>query len=162
MPIKYTCPKCGRRFTQWGAEKAGFKCPTDQWATKDHPAEVELVRLGPSEDRPSRRPALKKGARKLAVSLPAGYGDEGIMPDVDELDGAAEFPPSGENFDEAESEDDEAFDEEAAPDVIGEAVVGDEVVAVEEELGEVIDIGDSNAEEELEGAEEPIEEEWSE
>jgi predicted nucleic acid-binding Zn-ribbon protein len=27
MTVKYRCPKCERKFVDWGAEKLGFKCP---------------------------------------------------------------------------------------------------------------------------------------
>jgi len=27
MTVKYRCPKCERKFIDWGAEKLGFKCP---------------------------------------------------------------------------------------------------------------------------------------
>lgn len=37
MPVKYECPKCGRRFTEWGAEKVGFKCPKISGVPKTTP-----------------------------------------------------------------------------------------------------------------------------
>ncbi|MCC6797208.1 MAG: hypothetical protein IT366_18975 [Candidatus Hydrogenedentes bacterium] len=163
MAIKYVCPKCNRRFTQWGAEKFGFKCPDDEWRPKDHPEDVELVRLGPSDDRPSRRPALKKGARKLAVSLPAGYGDETAVSEVDDLETAAEFQGGGGDFEDAEVEDDEAADEEVAAEAVIEPT-GDEEIPADAELGEEIDIegeeGESGDEESTEG--ETVEEDWQE
>lgn len=158
MPVKYTCPKCNRRFTEWGAEKFGYKCPGDQWCPKDRPAEIELVRLGPSEDRPSRRPTLKKGARKLAVALPT-YSDDTIAPDIDDLETAAEFQAEPEGFEEAE-EDEETFDEEPVVEPLGVPGVVDDVVAVEEALTEDVDIDEAGAPEDIDETEEPIDEEW--
>jgi hypothetical protein len=162
MPIKYTCPKCNRRFTQWGAEKFGFKCPNDQWCPKDHPADIELVRLGPSDDRPTRRPSLKKGARKLVVSLPAGYGDEGIAPDAEDLETAAEFQGAASGLEDAEVDDDEAAEEDVVPEVVLE-VVPDEVVVADPELGDAIDLDDAEGDDaEVVVADETVEEEWHE
>ena len=161
MAIKYVCPKCNRRFTQWGAEKFGFKCPDDEWRPKDHPNDIELVRLGPSDDRPSRRPALKKGARKLAVSLPAGYGDEPAVSEVDDLETAAEFQSAGGDFEDAEVEDEETADEE----VVVEAVIapaGDEEIPADAELGDEIDIEgeEGEAADEAVSEGETVEEDW--
>ena len=161
MAIKYTCPKCNRRFTQWGAEKFGFKCPNDEWCPKDHPADIELVRLGPSEDRPSRRPALKKGARKLAVSLPAGYGDEGVMPDAEDLDTAAEFQETGGGFEDSEVDEEDVSEDEAVPEVAIEGAIEEEVPA-DADLGEGIDIEGDEGGEDVVGDEETVEEEWQE
>ncbi|NUM55070.1 MAG: hypothetical protein HUU46_15600 [Candidatus Hydrogenedentes bacterium] len=159
MAVKYVCPKCNRRFTQWGAEKYGFKCPDDQWRPKDHPDDVELVRLGPSEDRPARRPALKKGARKLAVSLPAGYGDEAVS-DVGDLETAAEFDSTDTGFEDTESDEDEGTDEEVVAETVLE--VESEEVAADAELGEAIDVEGGEGDEEIVADEETVEEEWQE
>ena len=63
MPAKYECPVCGRRFTEWGAEKVGFGCPGDEWCPKERPDKIELVRVGASEDRPKKKPSLKRQRR---------------------------------------------------------------------------------------------------
>jgi hypothetical protein len=163
MPGKYVCPKCGRRFTEWGAEKFGFKCPTDEWSPKDHPEGVELVKVGLSEDKPTRRPTLKRG-RKVAVAAPSTYTDEeGIVPDIEDLEVA--LGPSGEGdeeFEEAEVEEEEAFVEAGAPDEIEAVVVSDEAVAVDVEIeSDEIDLGEGG-EDAIEGGEDVIEEEWTE
>ncbi len=131
MPVKYECPKCGRRFTEWGAEKVGFKCPKDQWCPKDHPDDVELIRVGPSDESASRRPTLKRTPRKIApVKAPAVDldEDETLAPDLDELDGGdaldEEDDETGVIDDEEEgaaveaddSDADEEIDEDDAPD----------------------------------------------
>lgn len=81
MPVKYHCAKCGRRFVDWGAEKLGFKCPDC--------GDQELVRIGVSDDRPSRRASLKRGSRKAVVAAPVELDDElaaadGVPLEVDE------------------------------------------------------------------------------
>lgn len=165
MPVKYVCPKCNRRFTEWGAEKYGFKCPDDEWRAKDHPNDVELVRLGPSDDRPTRRPALKKGARKLAVSLPAGYGDETPVSEVGDIETAAEFVDTDEAFDDADSdEEEESVDEEVVVVAAGES----EVVAagVDSDLVDdsiVLEVADDEGDADDDSAgEESVEEDWQE
>ena len=94
MPVKYECPKCGRRFTEWGAEKVGFKCPKDQWCSKDHPDDIELVRVGSSDEGLSRRPTLKRTPRKIAqpkAPVMELDEDEALVPDVDEIEADDEF-----------------------------------------------------------------------
>jgi hypothetical protein len=98
MPvIKYRCPKCGRRFTEWGAEKAGFRCPSDQWSGKDQVCDGELVRLGrePAAPQPTlqRRPAPSKakvaaetGAEDELASSDANSADEELEEDVLDTD----------------------------------------------------------------------------
>ena len=88
MPVKYECSKCGRRFTEWGAEKVGFKCPKDQWSPADHPDDLELVRVGTSDEGFSRRPTLKRAPRKLAPKKTPKVQlneDEALVPDIDEM-----------------------------------------------------------------------------
>ncbi|MDZ4859694.1 MAG: hypothetical protein SGI88_11995 [Candidatus Hydrogenedentes bacterium] len=162
MANKYMCPKCNRRFTEWGAEKYGFKCPDDQWRPKEHANDVELVRVGPSEDRPSRRPSLKKGARKLVVAMPAGYGDEPVISGVDDLETAAEFHQTESNFDDTDTDEDEVLDDEPAVVPVGEVVVGEDAVVVEEDIGVEIDVVGGEADEDAVVVEEVIEEEWTE
>jgi hypothetical protein len=57
MPVKYQCPKCERRFVEWGAQKLNFKCPTCP--------DEELVRLGGIEGQTLQPPRLKRRAAKI-------------------------------------------------------------------------------------------------
>ena len=52
MPVKYECPKCKRRFVEWGAEKLSYLCPDC--------AGVALLRLGASRDTPGHAPTLSR------------------------------------------------------------------------------------------------------
>ena len=74
MPLKYYCPKCEKRFVDWGAEKLGFKCPgcTDE----------TLYRVG-THPEGGGAPALSKAAAKRkakprvkAVAAEAEFDDE--------------------------------------------------------------------------------------
>ena len=59
MAVKYHCPKCDKRFVDWGAEKLGFKCPDCE--------DEKLVRIGMSEAKPARKPTLKRKAKVAKV-----------------------------------------------------------------------------------------------
>lgn len=105
MPVKFHCPKCGRRFVDWGAEKLGFKCPDCD--------DEELVRVGVSEERPSRRASAKRGPRRVVPAAPV---------EVDEPDFLTEREEAPEaEVEEVETEEEETeevllpVDEEEAP-----------------------------------------------
>ncbi|HOD48394.1 MAG TPA: hypothetical protein PLM14_14490 [Candidatus Hydrogenedentes bacterium] len=150
MPVKYECPKCGRRFTEWGAEKVGFKCPKDQWCTKEHPDDVELVRVGSSDEGLSRRPTLKRTPRKIAQPKQPVIEfdeDEALVPDVEELEAEEEFEEEEEEELVIETEDEETV---AAPEEEAGAIeeLPDEEEAEAEE--NVADLGDSEISDEEE------------
>ena len=109
MSVKFECPKCGRRFTEWGAEKIGFKCPPDEWSAHDGDEEAELVRVGASNKAGSKKPSLKRPTKKVppmvAAPLLAEEGDS--LPEDDLV---------GDDEDEDEVEDDgEEPDESPLP-----------------------------------------------
>ncbi len=57
MAIKYHCPRCGKRYVDWGAEKLGFKCPDCE--------DEELVRIGPATAKPAKKkPSLSRRKKK--------------------------------------------------------------------------------------------------
>lgn len=51
MPVKYHCPKCERRFVDWGAEKLEFRCPD---------CEEELVVVGGTTGKTKSKPSLRR------------------------------------------------------------------------------------------------------
>lgn len=75
MAIKYFCPKCDRKFVEWGAEKLGFKCPscTDETLLK--------VGFNP-EEKVAKKPTLKRRTKKVA--LPDAE-EEVLVPDIDDF-----------------------------------------------------------------------------
>jgi len=72
MPIiKYQCPKCGRKFTEWGAEKVGLRCPNDEWSSKEKPCTEELVRVGSPDATPLEKPTLHRTKPRPVVPVVA-------------------------------------------------------------------------------------------
>ncbi len=98
MSVKYECPKCDRRFLDWGAEKLAYQCPECQG--------VGLQRLGAQEESSApapklkRKPAAKVKAERSAPATLSESNDLAAMPD--------------------ELEDDEAEEEQDAEVTIGE------------------------------------------
>lgn len=88
MPGKYECPKCGRKFTAWGAEKLGYKCPHDKWCPADATGDIELVPAETLEDRSGRRAILRRSLRRhpLMPKPSEVDADEALVPDVEEFD----------------------------------------------------------------------------
>lgn len=108
VAVKYICPKCGRRFVDWGAEKLQYKCPTEECN------EETLVLPGASDEDQEERPALKK-SRKRKTAVPAVAS----ALDIVEMDGT---------FIESDNDDvDEDDEEDTSPEE--EAVVTKKVVA---------------------------------
>jgi len=92
MPIKYQCPKCQRRFAEWGAEKLGFKCPKDDLCPPlKEDDNFELVRLGSTEETTIKRPSVKRKAKRpvrevVAVPAPEEVEEEPVADDVVDTD----------------------------------------------------------------------------
>jgi len=71
MPVKYQCPKCGRRFAEWGAEKFGFTCPADDQCPEGAADEqIELVRVG-TDDTTAKKQVLKRFPKRSLASVDA-------------------------------------------------------------------------------------------
>lgn len=123
MAVKYQCPKCDRRFLDWGAEKLGFKCPT---------CSEDLLRVGTAIDLPPTTSSLKRRPKKIDTRT-ALYDD-----DVD----ASTF---GDGFEE--DIDEEIVDTDVEPEIAvgtGAAgvVVGDDDVALDPDLEEAEDVAE--------------------
>lgn len=56
MAVKYQCPKCDRRYVEWGAQKFSFKCPHDG---------EELLRVGSAIDMAPSVNSLKRRPKKI-------------------------------------------------------------------------------------------------
>ncbi len=146
MAVKYVCPKCGRKFTEWGAEKLGFKCPRDKFCPEDATEDIELVRAGTQEDHSHKRVALKRTPKRKAVPVIRESmldDDEAMVPDVDAFSEEGEYGAEEEDAEEDEVEEvhvdevDEVDVEEAeievgvVPDVVED--VAEDLVIVDEE-----------------------------
>lgn len=139
MPVKYTCPKCGRKFSEWGAEKVGFRCPDDEWRPKDHPDDVELVRVGSPEDRASKRPSLKRGARRIPLAVAAGVGEDIDSADFEESEIEAEPEPDVEEALEAEGTEESELELAVVEPDSALVDVADAEDAAEEDLGDELE-----------------------
>lgn len=140
MPVKYQCPRCEKRFVEWGAEKLGFKCP-------DCDGE-ELVRLGVREDQILQPPKLKrrpKGVGRMEDEEFALVGmefDSEEEEDVEEI-GVPELGIASDDVDVSlvgDYEEVPAADEEDIE--IKEDVVGEEII---EELAPDVEFENSGA-----------------
>lgn len=114
MPVKFECPKCEKRFVEWGAQKLNFQCPTC--------AGEPLVRVGTADDRPVKRPSLRRRGRPDKVKVEEVLEVEAIEPEL-----AEEEEP-----------------EEAEVEVLAEHV--ELVTKAVDEADEVIEIDDDDAE----------------
>lgn len=137
MAVKYECPKCGRRFIDWGAEKLGYKCPGCSGVGANEI--IKLIRIGSGEDADLPSASLRRRAKKEVIAVPVEE-DFDVVAD-DEVD------------DEEELVEDETEEVEAV--VIGEdhVVVDEEVVdedadedAGDEEVPEDLDFGTEKVE----------------
>jgi len=79
MPVKFYCPKCERRFVDWGAEKLGFLCPSCEG--------VKLLKVGerpeaeaeaPTLKRKPARPARSSGGKSRSETFIDESGGEGV------------------------------------------------------------------------------------
>jgi hypothetical protein len=127
MAVKYECPKCGRRFIDWGAEKLGYKCPGCSGVGAADI--VKLIRIGSDEEAALPSATLRRRAKKAVVAaVPVPELEEPLDEEVDEeevveeeeaepviIGAAAHVPVDDEVVDEDADED--ASDEEAPVDL---------------------------------------------
>lgn len=85
MAVKYHCPKCDKRYVEWGAKKLDFQCPDCE--------EEKLVQIG-SENSPSGTKAkakakakAKKASLKRRKTKSAVVADPVLKPNENELNG---------------------------------------------------------------------------
>ncbi len=130
MPVKFECPKCGRRFTEWGAEKVGFKCPADEWTEHDG-EEAELVRVGAPDKAGSKKPSLKRPTKRAAsLAVTPLLAEEG--------DDASEDDPAlnGEDEDDGEEPDETPLPLQGIAEDTSTGLSDDVGVEVKEDDGE--------------------------
>lgn len=160
MPVKYSCPTCGRRFAEWGAEKHGFKCPGDEWCPADRPDGIELVRLGMKDDaKPAKKPTLKRPTKRVAAAVTSSIDDDELLvPDIEVVEVDADI-------------DDDDVDDVEEEEIAVEVTTGTAAVVVtdaDEDLdsavvdSDVLDGDDAggDVDDALEDAEDIVDEEW--
>jgi predicted nucleic acid-binding Zn-ribbon protein len=69
MAIKFRCPKCGRKYIDWGAEKLAFQCPE---------CKEELLEIG-LEDTEAKAPSLKSSKAKVKAPVTAADDGEAVV-----------------------------------------------------------------------------------
>lgn len=127
MAVKYYCPKCGRRFVDWGAEKLEYKCPSE--TCEGEP----LILPGSEPDEGHDAPHKEKRAKKRKAIIPSITSDIDV-PDIDD-----EF---AEDMDVDEDDDiEDEVDDDIVPIVVDEADAekDDDLVADVDDAADVDD-----------------------
>lgn len=157
MPVKYSCPKCGRRFAEWGAEKFGFKCPGDEWCPADRPDVIELVRVGMQEDaKPAKKPTLKR-PMKRAAAVSSMDDDELLVPDIEDIESESDVE---DDVEEIEEEDEEVVAvSDDAEETASESEGGADALEDDADSDD-FDGDDSDVDDTLEDADDIVEEDW--
>lgn len=113
MPLKYYCPKCDKRFVDWGAEKLGFKCP-------DCANEALFkVGTGPNGDADGAPSLSKSAAKRKAKPRPKTSSESA---EFDEDISASIGGDDSEGIDDDIS----GLDDDDDSDVIGDSLAIDE------------------------------------
>lgn len=115
MPnIKYYCPKCGKKFVEWGAQKFGFKCP--------HCKDSVLQKIGISDDqiiltpKPRKRPRLMDEDSDKEIDFPEEYLEEEIEDyDLAQVDIEEEEIAPEDELHAIEEAPEEIYEEEEIP-----------------------------------------------
>ena len=64
MAVKYECPKCGKKYIDWGAEKLGFQCAD----CKEELLEIGLESKAPAKAKPSLKRKKAAASKKKATA----------------------------------------------------------------------------------------------
>ncbi|HNY86575.1 MAG TPA: hypothetical protein P5141_02220 [Candidatus Hydrogenedentes bacterium] len=134
MPIKYYCPKCHRRFLEWGAEKLSHTCPNPECGSES------LVLMESTTLEAPEKPKLKKVKRKKTPPV-IPLGDDF---DVDEA--MVDMPLEDEDFEDVEVEEEELETEEVEE---TEEVLEETADDFEEEAEATDDLEADDTEEEI-------------
>lgn len=145
MAIKYYCPKCGRRFVDWGAEKLGYKCPSEECKGE------ELILPGAEPQEFLDAQGKVKRSKKRKPIIPIAAIEDMDVPDLEE-DFADDVDLDVEEDMEVEDIDSDilpviASDEDEEVPLEEEVVDADEVLTDDETFPDDIDLGDEEIEE---------------
>lgn len=83
MAVKYQCPKCEKRYVEWGAEKLEFKCPECE-------EKLELMGGASAKPKAKAKRTLKRKAKPKKVkarALSASDYNEDVEKEVLATDG---------------------------------------------------------------------------
>ena len=127
MAGKYYCPKCHRKFIEWGAEKVGYKCPNQDCNGES------LKLIDPKTLENMEKPKVKKPKREKKRVVP-------VSSEYDLEDGVSEVPLEEEEYEEIEDQVEEELDEDYLEDE-------------EEELSEEVELVLSEGDEEVDPVE---------
>lgn len=141
MAVKYYCPKCGRRFVDWGAEKLGFKCPSE---TCDG---AELILPGTESAETMDASQKAKRVKKRKAILPVVSSDIDLPEMEDDFSGGVDLDID-EDVEEEEEDIPPIIADEDAVDV-AEVVVADDADVdadeddVDADFSDSVDLDDS-------------------
>ena len=81
MAVKYHCPKCDKRYVEWGAKKLDFQCPDCE--------EEKLVQIGSGNSgaKPKAKAKAKKASLKRKKAKKVVVADPVLTPNKNELNG---------------------------------------------------------------------------
>lgn len=93
MAVKYRCPKCEKRFIDWGAEKLGFVCPDcegEKLLEVSHSAAKDQARVKKPAKRKKKKKAVVASRAAAVEATPAKDSSEGFeelaSSDIDKID----------------------------------------------------------------------------
>lgn len=139
MAVKYYCPKCGRRFVDWGAEKLGYKCPSETCDGED------LILPGTESAETLDASQKAKRAKKRKAILPVVSSDIDLPEMEDDFSEGVDLDMD-EDVDEDEDEDEDigpvVADAEGS-DEAGDEDVSDDDSDVDDEEEDDADFRDS-------------------
>jgi hypothetical protein len=147
VAVKYYCPKCGRRFVDWGAEKLRFKCPSESCE------EQELVLSGSEASDAVDAAHKEKRSKKRKAIMPPVSSDIDVPDLEDEFSDDVDIEVDEEVEDDVEGDILPVIADEDEP-VVDEDVVVDVIVPDDEEAEGVFDASIEIEDEEVELEEE--------
>ncbi|HOV61055.1 MAG TPA: hypothetical protein PK349_08340 [Candidatus Hydrogenedentes bacterium] len=127
MAGKYYCPKCHRKFIDWGAEKVGFRCPSK--GCDGEPLKL----IDPKTLENMEKPKVKKPKRKKERVVP-------VSSEYDLEDGVSEVPLEEEEYEEVEDQLEEELDDDYLEDEEEEIAEETELVLTEPDEEDPVEV----------------------
>ena len=86
MAVKFQCPKCGKKYIDWGADKLGFQCPDCKEELLEIGMEVESTANSKPSLKRKKSPATKKKAAAKKKAVASGGNAAGAEGGLDALE----------------------------------------------------------------------------